>query len=269
MKNEMFRFSFVIVGVLIAVLVWIFLTRPDAPVDEQVIAPPPAEKAPEAPVIQHPVTEKPEDAQVAAPLIAPEEPLPTLKESDMPMADILAKLFAEENLGRFFVLEHFIERFVVMVDNLPRQQLPKTHRPIKQTPGKFLAMGERDQLTIAPANYRRYAPLVSMLSTLNTDQVVAVYKRLYPLFQQAYEGLGCPDAYFNDRLIEVVDHLLETPQVADPVFLTQPKALYLFADPELEALSAGRKILIRAGQENAIRLKSILRDYRKALASGT
>jgi hypothetical protein len=268
MKNELFRVGFVVVGILAAVLFWFIYSQPEAPVQEQVIAPPPAEKAAEKPVIRHPVTSTPEEEAVAAPVIAPEKPLPELNQSDTPMAEILARLFADEHLDRFFILEHFIERFVVMVDNLPRQQLPKTHRPIKQTPGKFLVQGERDQLTIDPANYQRYAPLVKMLSALNTKQVVAVYKRLYPLFQEAYEGLGYPDAYFNDRLIEVIDHLLATPQVADPVFLQQPKALYLYADPELEALSAGRKILIRSGLENAIKLKSILRDYRQELASG-
>ena len=186
----------------------------------------------------------------------------------MPMAEILARLFADQKLDRFFILEHFIERFVVMVDNLPRSQLPKTHRPIKQTPGTFLAQGERGQLTIDPANYQRYTPLVKILAALDTRQTVAVYKRLYPLFQEAYENLGYPDAYFNDRLIEVIDHLLATPQVAGPVHLVQPKALYLFADPDLEALSAGRKILIRCGPENTIRIQSILRDYRRELAAG-
>ena len=58
-------------------------------------------------------------------------------------------------------------------------------------------------LTIDPANYRRYTPLVNLLAALDTRQTVAVYKRLYPLFQEAYEGLGYPDAYINDRLIEV------------------------------------------------------------------
>lgn len=267
MNKGAFRMIFIVVGIIAAVLFWIYANQPDVPVQEQVVAPP-VEKAPEKPVIQHPVTTKPEEAEVVAPLIAPEQPLPELKKSDTPMAEILAKLFADKKLDRFFILEHFIERFVVMVDNLPRQQLPKTHRPIKPTPGKFLARGERDELTIDPANYRRYAPLVKMLAALDTKQVVAVYKRLYPLFQEAYEGIGYPDAYFNDRLVEVIDHLLATPQVADPVFLEQPKALYLYADPELEALSAGRKILIRSGLENAIQIKSILRDYRRELASG-
>jgi len=190
-----------------------------------------------------------------------------LNQSDTSMAEILAKLFVDQNLERFFILEHFVERFVVMVDNLPRPQLPKTHRPLKQTPGKFLAQGTREQLSIAPANYQRYVPLVKMLAALDPEQVVAIYKHLYPLFQKAYENLGYPNAYFNDRLVEVVDHLLTTPPKADPVYLVQPKALYLFADPDMEALSAGRKILIRSGPENTAQIKAMLHEYRRRLVA--
>jgi len=267
MKNGPFQIGFVVVGILIAVAWW-YSTRPEAPETVAVTAPPPVEQSPAPPVVQHPVTPTPEELAAAAPVLDPAQPLPELKASDPPMAEILARLFADQKLDRFFLLDHFIERFVVMVDNLPRAQLPKTHRPIKPTPGMFVAQGERDQLTIDPANYRRYTPLVKMLAALDTKQVVAVYKRLYPLFQEAYEGLGYPGAYFNDRLIEVIDHLLATPQASDPVYLTQPKALYLFADPDLEALSAGRKILIRCGPENAIQIKSVLRDYRRELSGG-
>ena len=38
-----------------------------------------------------------------------------------------------------------------------------------------------------------------------------MYKQYYPLFQQAYVDLGYPEGYFNDRLVEVIDHLLATP----------------------------------------------------------
>ena len=264
MKNWPFRIGFIVIGIIIAIAWW-FYDQPEPPATTRV--PPPTTVAPPAkPVIEHPVAPLAEELEAAAPVLDLEQPLPKLQESDMPMAEILARLFADQKLDRFFILEHFIERFVVMVDNLPRSQLPKTHRPIRQTPGTFLARGERDQLTIDPANYQRYTPLVNILAALDTKQTVAVYKRLYPLFQEAYENLGYPDAYFNDRLIEIIDHLLTAPQVVDPVYLIQPKALYLFADPDMEELSAGRKILIRCGPENAIRIKSILRDYRKELA---
>jgi hypothetical protein len=264
MKNWPFRIGFIVIGIIIAIAWWLY-DQPEPPATTR-MPPPPAVAPPAKPVIEHPVAPLAEELEAAAPVLDLEQPLPKLQESDMPMAEILARLFADQKLDRFFILEHFIERFVVMVDNLPRSQLPKTHRPIRQTPGTFLARGERDQLTIDPANYQRYTPLVSILAALDTKQTVAVYKRLYPLFQEAYENLGYPDAYFNDRLIEVIDHLLTAPQVVDPVYLIQPKALYLFADPDMEELSAGRKILIRCGPENAIRIKSILRDYRKELA---
>jgi len=264
MKNWPFRIGFIVIGIIIAVTWWLYY-QPEPPATN--LAPLPTTVAPPAkPVIEHPVAPLAEELEAAAPVLDLEQPLPKLQESDMPMAEILARLFADQKLDRFFILEHFIERFVVMVDNLPRSQLPKTHRPIRQTPGTFLARGERDQLTIDPANYQRYTPLVNILAALDTKQTVAVYKRLYPLFQEAYENLGYPDAYFNDRLIEIIDHLLTAPQVVDPVYLIQPKALYLFADPDMEELSAGRKILVRCGPENAIRIKSILRDYRKELA---
>lgn len=267
MTNWPFRIGFLIVGVIVAVAYWQFYYL-EQPASVQTAAPPPVDKPQAEPMIQHPLTTDPEELKAAEPVIDPRQPLPELGQSDTPMAEILARLFADQKLDRFFFPEHFIERFVVMVDNLPRPQLPATHRPLKKTAGNFLVSGERDQLTINPANYQRYTPLVKMLAALDAQQVVAVYKRLYPLFQEAYQGLGYPDAYFNDRLIEVIDHLLTTPPVTGPIPLVQPKALYLYADPALEELSAGRKILVRCGPENAAQIKAILHKYRQGLTAG-
>lgn len=264
MKNGPFLIGFIVIGAIVAIIYWQFYLPEKQ--QAQVVITPPVEQPQEAPAIQHPVTATPEELKRTEPLIEPEKPLPELKQSDSSMSEILAKLFNDQKLDRYFIPDHFIERFVVMVDNLPQPQLPTTHRPIKKTPGQFLAEGEREQLTIAPANYKRYTPLVKMLASLDSTQVVAVYKRFYPLFQQAYQELGYPKAYFNDRLIEVIDHLLAAPQSTGPVYLTQPKALYLYADPDLEALSAGRKILLRCGPENAARIKALLQEYRKLLA---
>lgn len=266
MKNWPFWIGFVAIGAIIAIAYWLFY-RPEPPDSAQVSVPPPVSAPQAEPVIQHPLTTDAAELKAAESVTDLEQPLPTLKQSDTLMAEILDRLFADQHLDRFFILEHFVERFVVMVDNLPGPQLPMARRPIKPTAGQFMASGERGNLTIDPANYRRYTPLVKMLAALDTEQVVAVYKRLYPLFQQAYEGLGYPDAYFNDRLIEVIDHLLTTPPVSGPVYLIQPKALYLYADPALEELSAGRKILIRCGPENAAQIKAMLHRYRRALTT--
>ncbi len=94
-----------------------------------------------------------------------------------------------------------------------------------------------------------------------------MYARFYPLFQQAYAELGYPNRYFNDRLVEVIDHLLAAPEVQGPVELVRFGPYFEFADPDLEELSAGRKLLVRMGPENAAVIKSKLRELRREIAA--
>ncbi len=187
MKNWPFRIGFLVVGVILAIAYWQFY-RPAQQAPEQVVVPAPVSQPPAEPVIQHPLTTAPDELKAAEPMIALEQPLPELKQSDAPMATILAKLFADQNLDRFFILEHFIERFVVMVDNLPRPQLPTTRRPVKQMTGRFLASGTRDQLTIDPTNYRRYTPLVRMLAALDTNRWWLSTSTFIPSFRKLTRG---------------------------------------------------------------------------------
>ena len=56
-------------------------------------------------------------------------------------------------------------------------------------------------------------------------------------------------------------------QQAGPVKLVRPKVLYQFADPELEGLSAGQKIMVRMGPENAAKVKAKLREIRRELVT--
>ena len=116
-----------------------------------------------------------------------------------------------------------------------------------------------------PANFERYKPMVQLIRSSDPQALVAAYTRYYPLFQEAYESLGHPPEYFNDRVIEVIDHLLTTPEVQGPIALAQPNVLYEYADPKLESLSAGQKVLIRMGSDNASAVKEKLREMRAVL----
>ena len=69
---------------------------------------------------------------------------------------------------------------------------------------------------------------------------------------------------FEDK---VIDHLLGAPEVREPVQLIQPGVFYEFADPELERLSAGQKIMVRMGYENMMKVKTKLREIRQALVA--
>ena len=65
--------------------------------------------------------------------------------------------------------------------------------------------------------------------------------------------------------MEAIDKPLAEPDIKGPVKLVRPKVMYQFADPGLEARSAGQKILIRMGSENAGRLKVKLHEIRHEL----
>ena len=122
-------------------------------------------------------------------------------------------------------------------------------------------------------HFLRFAILPVILSAIsfaqNTDtkSLASVYFKLYPLFQQSYEDLGYPGQYFNDRLVEVIDDMLKTPDVQGPIELTQPKVFYEYADPKLEGLSAGQKLLLRMGPSNEAAMKAKLREFRKAIVN--
>jgi hypothetical protein len=226
-------------------------------------APTPAPQAPAppsaAPAIQHPIGEASAEAK--------EVSLPGLGESDKPLRDALAGVIPPASLEQYFLLDGLVRRVVATVDALPRQTLPQRVLPVKPVPGAFATVGQAEGLLIAPQNAARYGPFVRLAESVDTRKLVAIYVRYYPLFQQAYVELGYPNGYFNDRLIAAIDDLLSAPDAAGPVPLTQPKVLYAYADPELEALSAGQKTMLRIGNENATRLKAKLREIRRALTA--
>jgi len=229
-------------------------TRPSTPVS----APKPPAAHPET-AIEHPVPRAPEAAESA--------PLPTLETSDAPLAMALAGVSGAAGVGKFLVPQSLVRHIVVTVDNLPRKKAAVELRPVRSPPGQFATAGPVDHPTLSSENFARYKPIVELVKSTDAKELAAVYFRFYPLFQQSYENLGYPDRYFNDRVIEVIDNLLATPEPKGPIELAQPNVMYLYADPALEQLSAGQKALIRMGPDNAAVVKAKLRELRAILAT--
>ena len=164
--------------------------------------------------------------------------------------------------------EAVIDRLVASIDNLTRAEIPEKVRPVNQLEQSFRPdRNQAGELVLGPSSYLRYDALVAYLYYADVDTVYDTYRRFYPLFQRAYERLGYPDAYFNDRLVEVIDHLLATPEHEGPIALVQPKVLYEFADPDLESLSSGQKLLLRMGPDNAATTKRLLARLRERIAT--
>ena len=196
-----------------------------------------------------------------------EEPLPPLGESDNEIRIKISEMLGDNLTNQFFRQSGIIHRFVVTIDALPKKKLPNKFRLFPPTPGNFLVKKHsNDKITVDPDNFARYSTYMQLLDMLETEQFVKWYTRYYPLIQEAYDELGYKNRYFNDRFISVLDHLLKTPEVVGTIRLVQPKVFYEYADPALESLSAGQKILLRIGPDNTEIVKAKLTEIRKALA---
>lgn len=178
-----------------------------------------------------------------------------------------AALVGADRFAAMFVPDDFVRNIVATVDNLARPKIAARLNPAKPPGGVFVTAGTEDNVVLGAANFARYTAWVNLVDALDPDATVELYRRLYPQFQAAYENLGNPDGYFNDRVIEVIDHLLATPEPPSTIVLQRPNVFYEFADPALEAESAGRKLLLRMGPGNAARVKMKLRDIRDRIAS--
>ncbi len=194
----------------------------------------------------------------------PEEPLPALEASDEPVQDSLVKAMGNA-IEQYLVPKNIVRHAVVTIDNLPRKKTAVQMWPLKPMSGQLI-VESGPVITLDQKNFARYSPLVGLFERADTAQLASLYRRYYPLFQQSYVDLGYPDGYFNDRLIEVIDHLLETPDVRGPIELTQPGMFYEYADPSLESRSSGQKLLIRMGPENATIVKRKLLELREEIA---
>jgi len=209
----------------------------------------------------------------------PASGLPTVADSDTRVMKALVDLMGSKNVADFLQFEGIVRRTVATVDNLAREQAPASTWPVQPTRQRFATEGKGGAQTIAAGNAARYTPIVQLAESINPAKAAKTYAQLYPLFQKAYEDLGYPGRYFNDRLIAVIDHLLQAPEPSGPVPVRlvevkgkvssqRPWVRYEYADPQLESLSSGQKIMVRMGLENERRLKASLRGFREQIATG-
>jgi hypothetical protein len=228
-----------------------------------------------------PEAEDPSPAEAPGPTVRHRVETPwTTRLAAGDVAQALVNLLGAKEVATFLEVDEFPRRLATTIDNLGRAHAAPMLWPVHPTPDRFMVDEVDGGPVIAADNAARYTPMVLLAESVDAARAVELYIRMYPLLQRAYEELGFPDRYFNDRLIAVIDLLLATPQVEYPVKLqltevkgpiasTRPWVRYEFVDPDLESLSAGQKILIRVGPVNQRRLKAKLAEVRQELVKRT
>jgi len=251
------------------VVAWLFWPRatPSPATPAKVLSPPavqpPAAAMPDpAGGIRHPIA-----SEAAADMA-----IPALADSDDEAWSALSGLLGNDAALGILLRDHLVQRLVVLVDNLTQRSVPPSALPYRplQDPIRTLGASGADAPAAldTAANASRYAPYVAAFTSADPAALAATYRRFYPLFQQAYVELGYPQGYFNDRLVQVMDHLLQTPELAQPPWVEpNGRGRYRFSEPALESLSVGQKSLLRLAPEQAAEVKRQLRAIRAAITA--
>lgn len=238
-------------------------SQPPATLAAGASSPAPVAAAPSAPSIRHPI----QPASVAVSGAAPG------------FDSTLLDLFGHEAVAGLFRTDDFAHRFVATVDNLGRNAAPASVWPMNPAAGRFLTSNAAAGEVIQPDNGLRYVPYVLLLEQVDLRRVVQAYELHYDALQHAYEELGFPQGYFNDRFVDVLDLLIATPEATPPVHVhrpviegvqpARPWLMYEFDDPTLRSLTAGQRLLLRMGPVDERRVKKRLAELRGLLLAGT
>lgn len=222
------------------------------------------------PVVEPEVFEEP--APVEEVVIIPEEPkvpevtLPLLDESDPEVRKDLLESVWNQDIAAMLVSEDLIRKTVVFVDNIANSSVERDFTVLKGPSQRFQVIEtQANETIIDPASYHRYDIYIAMLESFNENDLRRLYDKYQPLVKDVYSELGYPDKDFRDTLLKAINNVLDTPEVSGPIEVHQPKVMYQFKDESLESLSSVQKQVLRMGSDNAKKLKTVLKKFRRAL----
>jgi hypothetical protein len=220
---------------------------------------PPAEDIPRPAA---PVTEAAgEITEPAAP------PLPPLEESDPLMREQLAAAGMGPELDQMEAEENLVQLGTALIDGFSRGVVQYKLLPVKRPSQPFGVELRGQQLYMDPAGYARYDEYAEAIASLDTEALVGSFHRMRPLYEQAYAQLGLDPEGFDNAVIRMLDHVLQTPEIDEPIELNRKSVMYQYADPQLEQLSPVQKQLLRMGPQNLRRIKEQALALRAGLLS--
>ena len=192
----------------------------------------------------------------------------TLSTSDAVVRELAAGLSANPKLAVWLVNEDLVRRFVTSVDNIASGVSPRAQIEfLRPAEGFEVDVKSGDVIVVESSSYRRYNLPAQVFASLDTDGVVALYRELKPLIDEAYGEIGPRGRSFDSRLDAACDQLLAVPVLERPARVNQQVVTYAWADEELELMSAAQRHLLRMGPDNVSLIQGKLEELKAALAA--
>lgn len=195
----------------------------------------------------------------------PDPDLPPLSQLDGYVRPLLAALSRRPELAALLATDDLVRRFVVSIDAIGRGATPARQVQAVAPREPFAVRNDGGTVVIAPSSYARYDGLVRLVEDMDPQRLARLYGQLKPRLEDAHRELGV-DGTFDEAVTRALAHLLETPAIpAAPRVQAGKGTNYLYADAEIERLSAAQRQLLRLGPDRAARVKAKLREFAGAL----
>jgi len=198
---------------------------------------------------------------------APPAPAPPLtpEQADALLRQQLSAAGARPVLKKLLSDHQPLEVSAALIDGLGRGVILRKFLPAPSHSEKFGVVTRDDGFYMDPNGFMRYDVYADAIAALDVDVMVTAFHLLRPAYEQAYGYLGLDPGDFDNAVIRILDLVLATPEIGEPIALTPKAVVYLYADPGLESLPGVQKQLLRMGPDNIRRIKQQAQALRDGL----
>lgn len=186
---------------------------------------------------------------------------PDLLSSDDYVRQEIVKI--SPGLSEWFSADQLIRKYVVIANDFAQGSRISKHMSILRFNEPFVVEQQGENgLYISPKSFTRYNKLAQTVQAINAKAAVAVYQKLRPLMLQVFAEFSYPKDFTLETIIKkAAGEIIAAPVIEGQVSLIRPSVLYKFTDPELEALNAVQKQMIRMGPENTKIIQNKCREF--------
>ena len=204
--------------------------------------------------------------------VAPEEITPVIVEppitadtADEEARRVVDNLNAGKPAAQFVAGDYVVERAVALADHLRRGEVPYTLIPVSRPKQPFKILDDGLRVTIHPDSFERYDPFAQWIDGIDAEALVATYRKFSTVAAGALSAMGVTDVSINEVALAAVTEVISVPNVDLSAELMKQEANWVYVDPELEAMPALHKQIVRMGPINMELVQSKAREIRGAL----
>lgn len=186
----------------------------------------------------------------------PEKPtLPSFEVTDAKTRELSQNLSTEPEWAQWLRQTDLVRIIATSTYNIAQGESPRAKLSFLAPAEKFATVdkgrGAKKKTYIDPKSYARYDTVARVFGSIDPQGVKTLYDGIKDWLELAYDEVGPEGQSFYEQFFVASNNLTNVTVPTGDVEVTPKGAIFAFADPALEGMSAAQKHLLRMGPKNA------------------